>query len=62
MNIRQSLRNIFQLGVKELFGLWRDPMMLLLIAYSFSMGIYVGAKAQPDSLTNAAIAIVDEDH
>ena len=32
MNIRQSLRNIFQLGVKELFGLWRDPMMLLLIA------------------------------
>ena len=62
MNVRQSLRNIFQLGVKELFGLWRDPMMLLLIAYSFSMGIYVGAKAQPDSLTNAAIAIVDEDH
>ena len=62
MNVRQSLRNIFQLGVKELFGLWRDPMMLLLIAYSFSMGIYVGAKAQPDSLTNATIAIVDEDH
>ena len=62
MKIRQSLRNIFQLGVKELFGLWRDPMMLLLIAYSFSIGIYVGAKAQPDSLTNAAIAVVDEDH
>ena len=62
MNIRQSLRNIFYLGVKELFGLWRDPMMLLLIAYAFTMGIYVSAKAQPDSLTNAAIAVVDEDH
>ena len=62
MNLCQSLRNIFQLGVKELLGLWRDPMMLLLIVYSFSLGIYVGAKAQPDSLTNAAIAIVDEDH
>ena len=58
----QSLRNIFHLGVKELFGLWRDPMMLVLIAYSFSIGIYVGSKAQPDSLTKASIAIVDEDH
>lgn len=60
--MKQILRNIFQLGIKELFGLWRDPMMLILIAYSFTVGIYVGAKAQPDSLTKAAIAIVDEDH
>ncbi|MBR2344896.1 MAG: ABC transporter permease [Lentisphaeria bacterium] len=57
----QSLRNIFYLGVKELLGLWRDPMMLILILYSFTIGIYVGAKAQPDSLTKASIAIVDED-
>lgn len=62
MAMKQTLRNIFQLGVKELFGLWRDPMMLILIAYSFTIGIYIGAKAQPDSLTKAAIAIVDEDH
>lgn len=62
ITIRQRLRNIYQLGLKELFGLWRDPLMLVLIIYSFSIGIYVGAKAQPDSLTNATIAIADEDH
>lgn len=60
--IRQMIRNIFHLGVKELLGLWRDPLMMILIVYSFSIGIYVGAKAQPDSLTKAAIAVVDEDH
>ena len=59
---RRACRNIFHLGVKELLGLWRDPLMLILILYSFSLGIYVGAKAQPDSLTKAAIAVVDEDH
>ena len=62
ITIRQSFRNTFQLGLKELLGLWRDPLMLVLILYSFSISIYVGAKAQPDSLTNATIAIVDEDH
>ena len=63
MNRFKSMcRNIFHLGIKELLGLWRDPMMLILIVYSFTLGIYVGAKAQPDSLTNAAIAVVDEDH
>ncbi len=62
ITIRQSFRNTFQLGLKELLGLWRDPLMLVLILYSFSISVYVGAKAQPDSLTNATIAIVDEDH
>jgi len=61
MNIKQSIRNIYHLGIKELLGLWRDPLMLILILYSFSIGIYVGAKAQPDSLQNAAIAVVDDD-
>lgn len=61
MNIRQSMRNIYHLGIKELLGLWRDPLMLVLILYSFTIGIYVGAKAQPDSLQHAAIAVVDED-
>jgi len=52
---------VFQLSVKELRGLARDPLLLLLITYSFTLQIYTGSHALPDALNNAAIAIVDED-
>lgn len=39
----------------------RDPVMMVLIAYTFSVAIYIAATAMPDSLHKAAIAIVDED-
>ena len=55
------LMSIFRLGVKELWSLARDPAMLVLIVYTFSISIYIAATAMPDSLHNAAIAIVDED-
>lgn len=55
------LRNIWNLGIKELWGLWRDPAMLALIVYAFTLSIYTESKAMPESLSNAAIAIVDED-
>lgn len=57
-----SIRHIYQLGVKELWSLWRDPVMLLLILYSFTFNIYVAGTAMPQSLHNAPIAIVDQDH
>ena len=60
--MKQTLKNIYHLGVKEIRGLFRDHMLLALIIYSFSLGVYVSAKAMPDSITNAAIAVVDEDH
>ncbi|AKP92115.1 hypothetical protein A7P25_18935 [Achromobacter xylosoxidans] len=53
--------NIFRLGVKELWSLARDPMMLALIFVSFTLMIYTAATAVPESLHNAAIAVVDED-
>lgn len=53
--------NIFRLGVKELWSLARDPMMLALICVSFTLMIYTAATAVPESLHNAAIAVVDED-
>lgn len=56
-----SLSNIFRLGIKELWSLLRDPAMLVLIAYTFTLSIYVAATAMPESLHNAAIAIVDTD-
>ena len=54
-------KNILHLGVKELWSLARDPMMLVLIVYAFTASIYSTASALPDSLHNAPIAIVDED-
>jgi ABC-2 type transport system permease protein len=53
--------NILQLGVKELRGLLRDPMLVVLIVYAFTGSIYFGATALPDTLNLAPIAIVDED-
>jgi ABC-2 type transport system permease protein len=55
------IENVFRLGVKELWSLVRDPIMLVLIAYTFTFAIYVAATAMPESLHNAPIAIVDED-
>lgn len=56
------LANSYRLGIKELWSLWRDPAMLILIVYVFSIGIYSSATAMPETLNNAPIAIVDEDH
>lgn len=59
---RQKIQNIYQLGCKELWSLWRDPVMLILIIYTFTVAIYTAATAMTDSLNMAPIAIVDEDH
>lgn len=57
----RHIQNIVRLGIKELRSLWRDPMMLVLIVYAFSVGIYVAATGIPETLHKAPIAIVDED-
>lgn len=53
--------NVLQLGIKELRGLMRDPVLLALIAWGFTVAIYAQATAQPEILHRATIAIVDED-
>jgi ABC-2 type transport system permease protein len=53
--------NVLKLGIKELRGLRRDPMLLALIVYAFTLAIYTAARAMPETLNQAAIAIVDED-
>jgi len=55
------LLNIYRLGVKELWSLLRDPIMLVLVAYTFTLQVYAAATAAPESLHKAPIAIVDED-
>lgn len=53
--------HILRLGIKELWSLRRDPAMLVLITYIFTVAIYAAATAMPGTLNKAAIAIVDED-
>ena len=59
---RRNVANIYDLGVKELWSLWRDPMMLVLIVYVFTASVYTSATSMPETLHNAPIAIVDEDN
>ena len=53
--------NIRQLGIKELRSLARDPIMQVLIVFAFTISVYSGATAMPETLNKAPIAIVDED-
>ena len=53
--------NILHLGVKELRSLVRDPILVVLIFFSFTFSVYTSATAQPETLHKAPIAIVDED-
>lgn len=55
------LSNILQLGIKELRGLGRDTLMVILIVYAFSLSIYTASSAMPETLNRAAISVVDED-
>jgi ABC-2 type transport system permease protein len=54
--------NIFWLGTKELRGLRADPVLLFLIAYAFSVAVYMMATGSKTEVENAAVGIVDEDH
>ncbi|MEN9473429.1 MAG: hypothetical protein RIS48_149 [Pseudomonadota bacterium] len=57
----RHLANIYRLGIKELWSLWRDPMMLFLIGYTFTVAVYTAGTAMPETLHRTPIAIVDED-
>lgn len=56
------LVNIFWLGTKELRALAKDPTMVIFIVWSFGVGIYMQATGAGETVHNASIAIVDEDH
>lgn len=55
------IAHVINLGIKEMRGLARDPILLFLMVYSFTLSIYTAATAMPETLNRAAIAIVDED-
>ncbi len=57
----RRLSNIYRLGIKELFSLRYDPVMVFLIVYSFTFSVYQVATGSATGVFNAAVAIVDED-
>lgn len=59
--LRQHLDNIYRLGVKELWSLARDPILVVLVIFSFTVTIYSSATAIPETLYQASLAVVDED-
>jgi ABC-2 type transport system permease protein len=56
-----KLWHIFQLGLKEMLSLARDPVLLFLIAYAFTFSVYTPSKSAVMDVVNASIAIVNED-
>jgi ABC-2 type transport system permease protein len=58
----RHLTNIIRLGIKELYSLRQDTVLLMLIGAMFTVVIYSSAQALSRELHKASIAIVDEDH
>lgn len=54
-----TLTNIFWLATKELRSLFRDPVMLALIVWGFSLNVYLHAASTTMELHNGALAVVD---
>jgi ABC-2 type transport system permease protein len=57
----KNLRHVYQLGIKELLSLLRDPVLLFLIVYSFTFSVYTPSKSAVMDVVNASVAVVDED-
>src|SRR6516165_746051 len=58
----QHLANIYQLTIKEMRSIRSDPIMLVLVAYTFTIAVYATATGASTEATNLSIGIVDEDH
>lgn len=56
-----KLSHIFHLGIKEFWSLLRDPIMMILIVYAFTLAIYIVSRSAPETLSKTPVAIVDED-
>lgn len=57
-----ALSKIFWLGTKEVRSLLRDTVMIALIIWAFGPGLLTRATGHAESVNNASVAFVDEDH
>lgn len=59
--MNRRVANVFRLGVKELRSLYADPVLLLLMLYTFTVAIYQITQNVRMEVTDAAVAVIDED-
>ncbi|MCX5571709.1 ABC transporter permease [Kaistia sp. K-TC2] len=52
---------LFQLFIKELRSIKADPIMLVLVLYTFTLAVYSVSSSASTELKNLAVAVVDED-
>lgn len=58
----RHIANVFRLTIKELRSIFADPIMLALVAFSFTIAIHAAATGASTEATNLSVGIVDEDH
>jgi ABC-2 type transport system permease protein len=56
------LFNIYRLAWKELRSIRADPLMLVLVAYTFSLAVYTVATGASTEAKDLTVGVVDEDH
>jgi ABC-2 type transport system permease protein len=54
--------NIYRLVIKELRSFRADPMMLVLVVYTFSIAVYDVATGASTEAKDLTVGVVDEDH
>jgi ABC-2 type transport system permease protein len=59
--LKQSLANVFHLGIKELASVWRDRAMMIFIVWAFTGAIYLVASGADSEMRNASVGYVDSD-
>ena len=60
--LRLHLANIYHLFINELRSIRHDPIVLAVMAYSFTIAIFAVATGATTEATNLSVGIVDEDH
>lgn len=60
--MKRFLKNIRLLTIKELRSIRADPILIVLIFYTFTFATYAVTTGAKTEVSNAAIAVVDEDH
>ncbi len=55
-------RQIAVMIIKELKQLYRDPVLLVIIAYFFTADVYLAGEGAKITLYNGAVVVIDHDH
>jgi ABC-2 type transport system permease protein len=61
MTLADHVTNIFRLVIKELRSIRADPVMLVLVAYAFTISVNTVASGAVTEATNLSVGVVDED-